>query len=91
MAKIWQKKASGTNELSQKVEKFTVGNDREADLKLAKYDVLGSLAHCKMLNDIKLLTKMEYQAIKKHYKPFTTKSLKEILVFRIHAKTFTQK
>ncbi len=65
MAKIWQKKASGTNELSRKIEKFTVGNDREADLKLAKYDVLGSLAHCKMLYDIKLLTKTEYQAIKK--------------------------
>ncbi len=37
------------------IEEFTVGNDRELDLKLARYDVEGSLAHIKMLNSIGLL------------------------------------
>lgn len=41
------------------IEKFTVGNDRELDLRLAKYDVQGSMAHIKMLESIGLLTKKE--------------------------------
>ena len=41
------------------IEKFTVGNDRELDLRLAKYDVQGSIAHIKMLESIGLLTKKE--------------------------------
>jgi argininosuccinate lyase len=62
--KIWQKKADNNQEHSKKVEAFTVGNDTEFDLKLAKYDVLGSLAHCEMLCSINLLTKEEWQQIK---------------------------
>ena len=49
--KLWQKETS-TNNL---VETFTVGQDREMDLFLAAFDVLGSLAHTKMLNSIGLL------------------------------------
>ncbi|MDE6651766.1 MAG: argininosuccinate lyase [Paramuribaculum sp.] len=41
------------------IEEFTVGADRELDLKLAKYDVQGSMAHIKMLESIGLLTKDE--------------------------------
>lgn len=41
------------------IEKFTVGKDRELDLRLAKYDVQGSMAHIKMLESIGLLTKKE--------------------------------
>lgn len=41
------------------IEKFTVGNDRELDLLLARYDVQGSLAHIKMLQSIGLLSKEE--------------------------------
>lgn len=41
------------------VENFTVGQDRELDLRLARYDVLGSMAHIKMLQSIGLLEKME--------------------------------
>ena len=41
------------------IEKFTVGNDAELDLRLARYDVQGSLAHIKMLESIGLLTKEE--------------------------------
>lgn len=41
------------------IEKFTVGKDRELDLQLAKYDVMGSIAHIKMLESIGLLKKEE--------------------------------
>ena len=49
--KIWQKSVT-VNEL---VEHFTVGNDRVFDLQMAAFDVLGSLAHTKMLNSIGLM------------------------------------
>ncbi|NEU08936.1 argininosuccinate lyase [Flavihumibacter sp. R14] len=49
--KLWQK----DKEVEKSVEKFTVGNDRELDLQLAPFDVLGSLAHTRMLNEIGLL------------------------------------
>ena len=45
------------------VEEFTVGNDRILDLRLAKYDVLGSKAHIKMLESIGLLTKDELERL----------------------------
>lgn len=41
------------------IERFTVGQDRELDLRLARYDVQGSIAHIKMLQSIGLLTKEE--------------------------------
>lgn len=53
--KLWQK---NTN-VSSAVERFTVGNDREMDLLLAPFDVLGSIAHVMMLAEIGLLTKSE--------------------------------
>jgi len=53
--KLWDKGTS-VNEL---IEKFTVGKDREMDLYLAKFDVLGSIAHAKMLQSIDLLTESE--------------------------------
>ncbi len=53
--KLWDKGTS-VNEL---IEKFTVGKDREMDLYLAKFDVLGSIAHAKMLQTINLLSKDE--------------------------------
>lgn len=49
--KLWQK----DKEVEKSVEKFTVGNDRELDMQLARFDVLGSLAHTRMLNEIGLL------------------------------------
>lgn len=45
------------------IEKFTVGQDRDLDLKLAKYDVIGSLAHIKMLQSIGLLTAEEHEQL----------------------------
>ena len=53
--KLWQKDKVALKE----VEKFTVGNDRELDMYLAPFDVLGSLAHIKMLQSIGFLTKEE--------------------------------
>lgn len=53
--KLWDK---GTT-INELIENFTVGKDRELDLYLAKFDVLGSLAHAKMLQSINLLTESE--------------------------------
>jgi argininosuccinate lyase len=49
--KLWDK---GTD-INEWIEQFTIGNDRELDMHLAKYDVLGSLAHCDMLKTTGLL------------------------------------
>jgi argininosuccinate lyase len=54
--KLWNK---GNNEVSQRIEKYTVGMDRELDLLLAPFDVLGSMAHATMLQSIDLLTQEE--------------------------------
>ncbi len=52
--KIWQKKeGTGSHDM---VEKFTVGRDKEFDIMLAEYDVMGSIAHVKMLNSCDLLS-----------------------------------
>ena len=52
MKKLWEK----TTQVDQAVERFTIGKDQEMDLYLAKYDVLGSMAHITMLEEIGLLT-----------------------------------
>ena len=57
--KLWQKEIA-THYL---VEQFTVGQDREMDIHLAAFDVLGSLAHTKMLNSIGLLPTEDLNAI----------------------------
>src|SRR5574344_2302690 len=64
MDKLWTKNVSMTKE----IEKFTVGRDREMDLYLAKYDVLGSMAHITMLETIGLLTADELSALLKELK-----------------------
>ena len=53
--KLWQKDYS----ISEKIERFTVGNDRELDLQLAYYDVVGSQAHANMLAKVGLLSSEE--------------------------------
>ena len=50
-------------QVDQEVDRFTVGKDREMDLYLAKYDVLGSMAHITMLERIGLLTAEELQTL----------------------------
>ena len=53
--KLWSKGF----EPDQLIERFTVGADRELDLRLARYDVQGSMAHIRMLESIGLLSKYE--------------------------------
>ena len=53
--KLWSKGF----EPDKMIEEFTVGNDRQLDLRLARYDVLGSMAHIQMLESIGLLKKDE--------------------------------
>lgn len=57
--KIWQKNI----DVDAFVENFTVGMDRELDRQLAAVDVLGSLAHTRMLNSINLLTKSDLDQV----------------------------
>lgn len=54
--KLWQKDTAALKE----VETFTVGKDREMDLYLAAFDVLGSLSHIAMLESVGLLTKGDF-------------------------------
>src|SRR6195952_11256 len=64
MSKIWQKSIT-VNEL---VENFTVGRDREFDLQMAAFDVLGSLAHTQMLESIGLMSADDLQCVQKELK-----------------------
>src|SRR5215471_348121 len=75
--KLWQKNKDSLKQ----VEKFTVGNDREFDVQLAPFDVLGSIAHAMMLESVGLISKDEklvkelrniYSSI--HHSPFTIHS-----------------
>jgi len=62
--KIWQKNI----DVNKFVETFTVGKDRELDLQMAKFDVLGSLAHTQMLETINLLTAEELKTVQQELK-----------------------
>ena len=62
--KLWQKEKN----VSAAVEQFTVGNDRELDLHLAPFDVLGSLAHITMLESVGLLTGDELSLLQNELK-----------------------
>lgn len=57
--KLWEKNF----EVNREIERFTVGRDRELDLYLARYDVLGSMAHITMLQSIGLMEKDELDAL----------------------------
>lgn len=62
--KLWQKDKDSL----QEVTRFTVGKDREMDLHLASFDVLGSLAHIQMLETIGLLKKDELKTLEAELK-----------------------
>jgi argininosuccinate lyase len=57
--KLWEKDFL----VQPQIDAFTVGKDREMDLLLAKYDVLGSLAHIQMLESIQLISKNELDVL----------------------------
>lgn len=66
--KLWQKNTASLKE----VETFTVGKDREMDLYLAPFDVLGSLAHIEMLESVNLLTRAELTSLQAELKRIYT-------------------
>lgn len=74
--KLWDKGI----EINKKIEDFTVGNDREIDMHIAKYDVQASLAHAKMLAEIGKISSDELAQL--------TQGLKE-LASQINEGTFT--
>ena len=59
--KLWDKGIK----IDEKIEQFTVGNDRDIDIYIAKYDVKASLAHAKMLFSINIITAIELQQLEK--------------------------
>ena len=59
--KLWDKGFS----IDKQIENFTVGNDREIDIHIAKYDVQASLAHAKMLESIGIINADELADLKK--------------------------
>lgn len=61
MNKLWEKNF----EINKEIERFTVGRDREMDMYLAKYDVIGSMAHITMLESIGLLKSEELEQLLK--------------------------
>ncbi len=71
--KLWEKGIP----VNKTIEEFTVGNDRELDLYLAPYDILGSMAHITMLESVSLIEKDELPVLlselKKLYKTATAK------------------
>ena len=57
--KLWEK----STQVNARIEAFTVGRDREMDVFLAKYDVLGSMAHIRMLESVGLLQADELDSL----------------------------
>jgi argininosuccinate lyase len=70
--KLWSK---GATQTASVIERFTVGHDREMDQLLAPYDILGSLAHCKMLAAVKLLTQSECDQLVKELRDLYNQSI----------------
>lgn len=66
--KLWEKGYT----IDKKIEVFTVGNDREIDLHIAKYDVQASLAHAQMLENIGILTTKELEQLKEGLQKLST-------------------
>ena len=64
MSKLWQK----TTNVNELVESFTVGRDREFDEQMAAFDVLGSLAHTRMLQSIGLMSADDLALVQKELK-----------------------
>ena len=61
---MWQKEI----DVNQSVDRFTVGKDRELDVLLARADVLGSLAHTRMLESIGLMSSEDLSSVQKELK-----------------------
>lgn len=66
--KLWQKEMNS----EKNIDTFTIGNDRDFDLMLAEFDVLGSLAHTEMLCQCKLISDEEKNKIHSGLKKILT-------------------
>ncbi|GAA4088699.1 argininosuccinate lyase [Mucilaginibacter panaciglaebae] len=64
MSKLWQK----TTNVNELVERFTVGRDTEFDAQMAAFDVLGSLAHTRMLESIGLMSAEDLDLVQRELK-----------------------
>lgn len=64
MSKLWQK----TTNVNELVENFTVGRDREFDEQMAAFDVLGSLAHTRMLQSVGLMDDTDLELVQRELK-----------------------
>lgn len=62
--KLWEKSTT----VNPEIERFTIGKDRELDLLLARYDILGSIAHSTMLRSIGMLTKEEMESLHNEFR-----------------------
>ena len=62
--KLWD----NNKKLNKLIEEFTIGDDKNLDMYLAEFDVLGTLAHIKMLESIKILKKDELNLLEKELK-----------------------
>ncbi|MCF1192396.1 argininosuccinate lyase [Mangrovimonas sp. AS39] len=62
--KLWDKGIS----IDKKIEQFTVGNDREIDMFIARYDVQASLAHAQMLKEVEILSEGELEQLEEGLK-----------------------
>ncbi|EJF09855.1 argininosuccinate lyase [Pontibacter sp. BAB1700] len=62
--KLWQK----NTDVKKEIEQFTVGRDPEFDMQLAAFDVLGSLAHTRMLEQVGLLEKEDLELLQQEMK-----------------------
>lgn len=64
--KLWAKNTGNTEaEHAKIIEEFTVGKDRDFDLRIAKHDIEGNLAHAEMLAKVDLLTNEEWKLLEK--------------------------
>src|SRR5688572_27447151 len=62
--KLWQKEGYKQDDKTLATQRFTVGNDREWDMRLAEFDVIGSMAHANMLEHIGIISAEESGAIR---------------------------
>jgi argininosuccinate lyase len=61
--KLWQNSFTEPGSAAKLVEEFTVGKDKQFDMLLASYDVIGSMAHAKMLEHVGLISAWELEVI----------------------------
>ena len=85
--KLWDKGYS----TDKFVEEFTVGRDRELDLYLAEADVLGNMAHMKMLGSIGLLSQEDCEALEQGLKKIYKQVQAAILSLRMALRMFTRR